>query len=84
MIAKAFASVVPFTAFLFPWPLTAALALGAAFFEPLVLLATGILLDVLYYPSHSGAVPFFTIAGACATGAAFFVRSRLKTRSIDA
>lgn len=64
---------------LFPWPLTAVLALGASVFEPLIPLAIGLFADTLYYAPLSGALPIFTFYGALATALAFFVRSRLKT-----
>ncbi len=64
----------------FPWPLTAALALGMALFEPLVPLAVGLFADTLYYSSRG--LPLFTIWGVFVTVAAFFVRSRLKAGSI--
>lgn len=67
------------SAIFFPWPLTACLALGLAIFEPLVPLAAGIFVDTIYYSSHAGLLPLFTLYGALATALAFFVRSRLKT-----
>lgn len=70
------------SAVLFPWPLTALLALGMALFEPLLPLSAGLFLDTLYYTSHGGKLPFFTIWGAFVAAAAFFVRSRLKTGSM--
>ncbi|MEK7554024.1 MAG: hypothetical protein AAB517_01510 [Patescibacteria group bacterium] len=67
---------------LFPWSLTALLALVASAFEPLVPLAIGIFADTLYYAPFSGALPVFSLYGALATTLAFFVRSRLKTSII--
>lgn len=67
---------------LFPWPLTALLALGTALLEPLVPLALGLFADTLYYAPQAGAVPLFTLWGALATGIAFFVRDRLKASII--
>ena len=67
---------------LFPWPLSAALALSAATVEPLVPLAAGLLADTLYYAPSASALPFFTLAGGAATALAFFVRSRLRAGSI--
>jgi hypothetical protein len=66
----------------FPWQLTAFLALGMAFFEPLVPFAAGLFADTLYYMPHAGSFPIFTLAGALVTGVSFFVRSRLKTSSM--
>lgn len=62
---------------LFPWPLTAFLALTASAFEPLVPLSIGLFADALYYAPFSGALPIFTFYGALATALAFIVRSRL-------
>lgn len=70
-----FASAV--SLLLFPWPLTAVLALAAGIFDPLVPLAVGLLADTLYWTPHAGAVPLFTLYGALATALSFFVRSRL-------
>ena len=70
------------SALLFPWPLTALLALSISLFEPLVPLAAGLFADTLYYTPGSGGLPLCTIYGAAATGLAFFVRSRLSTGSI--
>lgn len=64
---------------LFPWPLTALLALAAAVFEPLVPLAIGVLADTLYYSSGQG-IPLFALAGAVATFASYLLRKRLFTR----
>jgi len=66
----------------FPWPLTAALALGMALYEPLVPLAVGLFADTLYYTPQGGAWPFYTVLGALTTVGAFFVRSRLKAGSM--
>ena len=83
MMFKIFAVSAPLSAFLFPWPFTAVLALSAALFEPLIPLASGILIDVLYYSSYSDTLPLFTIAGAITTGGSYFVRARLKTRTMS-
>ncbi len=64
---------------LFPWPLTAILALGTSIFEPLVPLSIGLFADILYYVPQSGSLPVFTLYGALVTALAFLVRSRLKT-----
>ena len=66
------------SAFLFPWPFTAALALAGAFVEPILPLAVGLLMDTLYYTAHA-AMPLFTFCGAIVTALVFFVRSRLGT-----
>lgn len=74
-IVAAFFSVI-----LFPWPLTAGLALLLAPFEPLVPLAIGIFADTLYYSHQGSLLPMATLSGAVVTVVAFFVRSRLKAR----
>lgn len=67
---------------LFPWPLTAFLALLASLYEPLVPLAVGLFADTLYYTPYAGTLPLFTFYGALATFLAFVVRSRLKASII--
>ena len=62
---------------LFPWPLSVALGVAAAFVEPFVPLAAGIFADALYLTPH--AFPVFALGGAACSGLAFFVRSRLRT-----
>ena len=63
--------------FLFPWPLTAALALSTALFVPAAPLALGLAADALYWSPSLHAIPFATIAGAFASALALLVRSRL-------
>lgn len=70
------------SALIFPWPLTAALAVVGALADPLLPLAAGIFIDTLYFVPHEGAVPFATLAGACVSAVAFFVRNRLTTSII--
>lgn len=72
-----------FSVLFFPWPLTVCLALGMALFEPLVPFAAGLFADTIYYAPPGNGAPFFTIAGALVTALSFFVRSRLKTGSIE-
>jgi len=67
---------------LFPWPLTAILTLAPSFYVPLLPLAVGIFSDSLYYVPQASTLPLGTLFGAVATGAAFFVRSRLQASSI--
>ena len=69
------------SAIFFPWPLTAVLALVSSFFVPLLPFAVCIFADTLYYTPHAN-LPIFTIYGALVTGAALFVRSRLKASII--
>lgn len=71
------------SAMIFPWPLTMVLALISAPFEPLVPLAAGLFADTLYYTPQAGSVPFFTLCGAALTIAAFLVRGRIRTGSIE-
>lgn len=68
------------SAILFPWPLTAFLALALALFEPFMPLALGIFADTLYYSHQGTLLPLATLFGALGSALAFFVRSRLKTR----
>lgn len=70
------------SAVLFPWPLTASLALAVSLFEPFLPFAIGLLVDTLYYTPAFGSIPFFTLSGLLATALSFFVRSRLKADSI--
>ena len=78
--------ILTFVAFistiLFPWPLTAMLALAVSLFEPLVPLSIGLFADTLYYAPQSGTIPLFTVYGALATILGFVVRSRLNTSMI--
>jgi hypothetical protein len=67
---------------LFPWPLTALLALGAGWYEPLVPFAVGVFADALYYTVHTARLPWFTVGGALASALAVFVRSRLSAGTI--
>jgi len=62
----------------FPWPLSALLALAAAFLEPLVPLAAGLFADTLYYTPQAG-LPLFTVWGLAVSIVVVFVRSRLRT-----
>jgi len=67
------------SAIFFPWHITVALALGLAYWEPLVPLAVGIFIDSLHYTPHAYAYPFFTVWGAVISIGILFVRSRLRT-----
>ena len=67
---------------LFPWPLTVALALALALFEPWVPLSLGLFADTLYYTHFAGVLPLATFGAALVTVFAFFVRARLKTSII--
>lgn len=66
------------SAILFPWPLTALLALAAGFSEPLVPLAAGLFADTLYFTPQAEAFPVFTLAGLLLSIGVVFVRSRLR------
>ncbi|OGG49079.1 hypothetical protein A3G63_02960 [Candidatus Kaiserbacteria bacterium RIFCSPLOWO2_12_FULL_52_8] len=67
---------------LFPWPLSAFVALIAGVSEPLVPLAAGLFADTLYYMPQSGAWPLFTLSGAVVTIIAAIVHDRLRTSRI--
>jgi hypothetical protein len=67
----------------FPWFFTVVLALGAAFFEPLVPLGIGLLADTLYYGPESYSIPLYTLLGAVVSGIAAFVRTRLRPGMMD-
>jgi len=64
---------------LFPWPLTAVLALGAGFSFPVVPLIVGIFTDALYYSRGAHAFPLFSVLGLVASVGCYFVRRFLKT-----
>lgn len=69
------------SAFFFPWQLTALLALVSTAYEPWVPFAAGIFVDTLYYTQ--GTVPVFALSGALVSALAFFVRSRMKTGTME-
>lgn len=76
-------TILPFvSALLFPWPLTALLALAASLTEPLVPLAVGLFADTLYYTPQANLLPWFSICGALVSAVALFVHSRLATSTI--
>jgi hypothetical protein len=66
---------------LFPWPLTALLALCASVVEPLIPLSAGLLTDALYLPQGVH-LPVATLLGLLVTLLTYFVRSRLATSII--
>lgn len=82
MIGGFLAAAALISTVFFPWKLTLVLAVVAAFFEPLVPLAVGMLADTLYYSSYAYAVPVFTIGGAACTAIAFIVRKRIRASII--
>ncbi len=67
------------SAVLFPWPLTVVLALFSSLSLPLLPLAIGLFIDILYYAPQTGAWPLATLCGIAATSAAILVRRRLRT-----
>jgi hypothetical protein len=83
MIRHAGMIVTFLSALFFPWQLTAFLALIMAMYEPWVPVAVGLFVDTLYYVPHGSVMPIFTISGVLVTALSFFVRSRLKTGSIE-
>ena len=82
MIVKILSILTLLSVFFFPWPVTMLVALGVSVFEPLVPLAAGLLVDVLYFQVHGFSLPVFTLLGAGLSIAAWLVRGRLKTGSI--
>lgn len=84
MIRNGILTVATFlSALLFPWPLTAALAIVTSFFEPLVPLAVGIFADALYYSPASGGLPMSTIYGLSMSLLAILVRRWLSASIIS-
>lgn len=77
MMHKLAAVLACFSVLFFPWPVAACLALGMSLIEPFVPLVVGLLIDIFYYSSYGGALPFATLSGACVTALALLVRSRL-------
>ncbi len=67
------------SALIFPWYLTAILALCGAFFEPLLPLGVGLFLDALYYP-HAAGVASGTALGSFVTVLAYLVRAQVRER----
>lgn len=83
MIRNSILTIATFiSAVLFPWPLTALLAVVSSFFEPLVPLAVGLFADTLYAAPSVGALPIFTLYGLAVSIIAVFVRSRMRTSTI--
>ena len=78
MIRGTFTALTLFSVVLFPWPFAALLALIGALPIPLLPLATGLLVDVLYYVPAPHTLPLATVVGALVSGGAYHVRSRLK------
>lgn len=62
--------------FLFPWPLTAVLAVGASFAFPLAALALGLAADALYYPGTG--IPYATLLGLAVMVFSYFVQQFAK------
>lgn len=84
MILRSIGTSITFlSALFFPWQMTAFLALGMSPYEPWMPLAVGLFVDTLYYVPYGTDLPFFTLSGALVTAIAFFVRSRLKTGTIE-
>ena len=68
------------SAVFFPWPMTFLLALISARYEPLVPLAAGIFMDILYYSPLTQSIPVFTLGGAVITAVAYLLLNRLRMR----
>ncbi len=73
-----FALIAPF---LFPWPLTVALALIAAYFFPPVVLVIGALTELLY---GSGSIPYVFLGSLVAFFMMAGVRRIVKARIMGA
>jgi hypothetical protein len=71
------------SALFFPWPYTAVIAVGAAVFEPLVPLAVGLFVDILYYSPVTSTLPLFTLGGAVVSIVAYIVRTRVRAGRMD-
>ena len=74
-----FAAVL--SAFVFPWPFTALLALIASYFFAPSALIVGLLIEALYNPGH---LPLASILGLAASCFMYVVRRVAKTRIIGA
>lgn len=84
MIFHGFLTVLVFaSAIIFPWPLTAVLAVTAAFFEPLIPLAAGLFMDAVYYAPASGTLPLFALSGLVLTVAILLVQRRLRVGTMS-
>lgn len=80
MLASGILTVLSFvSAILFPWPLTAALAIAVAFIDPLVPIALGLFMDTLY---SAGGWPQGTISGAGLAFVALVVRRWVRTSTM--
>ena len=64
--------------FFFPWSVALILGTFAALFFPPVIILTGVLIDTLYFSTHS--FPYFTILSLIIAVVAFFVQQFVKTR----
>ncbi len=84
MIPNGVLTIITFlSAILFPWPLTALLAVISSFFEPLVPFAVGLFADTLYAAPGVGALPMFTLYGLALSIIAVLVRGQLWTGIIS-
>lgn len=84
MIRAAFLLAACLAPFFFPLPLTLALALFAGLLFPLAPLATGLILDALYFAPGAYALPLYTVLGVIAALAVFLVRRFVKTSIMPA
>lgn len=64
-----------------PWSVTMVLALVAGVVDPLLLVATGMLADALYYAPDT-VLPFYTLLALATAPFLHFVRQRVKTSII--
>lgn len=67
------------SALFFPWPLTVLLGAAAGMYEPLVPLAVGLFIDVLFYTPGAG-WPLATLFGLVATLGMYALRARFQMR----
>ena len=82
-MTRAAATIITLLSAIFlPWQITIACAIGAAFIEPLVPVAVGILLDLLYYLPQTGLLPRFSLVGVVVSLIASLVHSRVRTRTM--
>ncbi len=70
--------------FFFPLWFSAALAGAAAFVSPFAPLATGLVLDALYYGNSASFVPLYTIIGLAVSLLSYGVRRFIQTSIMHA
>ena len=68
--------------FIFPWPVTALLMLGAGLLLPFSALALGIIADLVYFVPGGAFMPYFTVLGLVFFMISLLVHRFVKTRII--